>query len=142
MPKFRLDRIIEIKNKVMDDKKADLERTLAALERVRQAIASVESALRDGYETMGSSAMGGSDFSVLRDFLFSLDAKKTDLNNEKENIATRLVELRAEMVELARDIKMLDTLKAKAMEREKKLLNRKDQKNMDDMALRSLGKKL
>jgi flagellar export protein FliJ len=136
MPKFRLDRVIEVKNKVMDDKKKDLDQALTSLNRIEDAIVAVETDITKSYAAM-TSPMGGSDFSVLRDFLFHLDDKKAGLTGEREQASEKLDEIRAELLELAKEIKMLDTLKSKALERERKLQNRKEQKVMDDMALRA-----
>jgi flagellar export protein FliJ len=136
MAKFRLDRVIEIKNKIADDKKKSLEMALLALRNADEAIRSLDAALNEGYESMAS-PMGGSDFSVLRDFLFSLDARKAELLMERERINARLAVIRGELFELAKELRMLDTLKAKAVERERKLQGRREQKAMDAIALRS-----
>jgi flagellar protein FliJ len=138
--KFRLERVIEIKNKLMDDKKNELEFTQSALYRANEAIAAVEDEIRSNYEIMAS-PMAGTDFSVLKDFLYSLDIKKEGLIGEREKITKNLAVIRAQLVELAKEVKMLDSLKAKAMEREKKLLNKKEQKSLDDMALRTLDRR-
>jgi flagellar export protein FliJ len=140
MAKFRLDRVIEIKNKIADDKKKSLEMTLLALRNADEAISAVDAALNEGYETMAA-PMGGSDFSVLRDFLFSLDARKAEFLKEREQIKASLAVIRGELFELARELRMLDTLKAKAMERERKLQGRREQKAMDAIALRSEDRK-
>ena len=139
MSKFRLERVIEVKNKVMDDKKRDLDRALAALNGIKDAIAVVEEDIERSYKALNS-PMGGSDFSVLRDFLFHLDDKKANLMEEKVQASVKLDEIRSELLELAKELRMLDTLKSKALQREKKLQNRKEQKTMDDMALRAEDK--
>jgi flagellar export protein FliJ len=136
MPKFRLERVIEVKNKVMDDKKKDLDQALTALVRIDEAIIAVETDISKSYDALNS-PMGGSDFSVLRDFLFHLDDKKARLLEEKVQASAKLDEIRAELLELAKEIKMLDTLKSKALQKERKLQNRKEQKTMDAMALRA-----
>jgi flagellar export protein FliJ len=140
MHKFRLERVIEIKNKLMDDKKNELELTNSALYRVNDALGSLDIEIKKNYETMAA-PMGGSDFSVLKDFLYSLDTKKDGLMSERDQINQKIITLKGQLVELAKEIKMLDTLKAKAWEREKKLLTKKEQKNLDDMALRTLERK-
>lgn len=136
MAKFRLERVIEVKNKLMDDKKNELEITNAALYRVTEAISDLEGEIRRNYEAMAA-PMAGSDFSVLKDFLYSLDIRKEDFLKQKEEINVKIRLIKEELIVLAKEIKMLDTLKAKALQREKKLLNKKEQKALDDMALRS-----
>jgi flagellar export protein FliJ len=137
---FRLARVIEIKNKLMDDKKNELELANSALYKVNDALRSLEIEIRTNYEAMAA-PMGGSDFSVLKDFLFSLDARKDGLIREGKEIDRKIASIKSQLVEMAREIKMLDSLKAKALEREKKLLGKKEQKSLDDMALRTLDKK-
>jgi flagellar export protein FliJ len=141
MAKFRLERVIEIKNRLRDDKKKDLEREMSALANANGAIESVGTEISTNYETMGAAPMGGSDFSVLRDFLLHLEIKRAGLLVERERIGERLTIIRAELLELAKEVNMLETLKAKAFEIERKLLNRKEQKNLDEMALRSNGRR-
>lgn len=136
MTRFRLERIIEIKNKIMDDKKKDLERTMSALDDVNGLISSLESEIIENHRLM-TSPMVGSDFSVLRDFLFSLDRKKEEQMEERDRIEGLLGTIKAELFELAKELKMLDMLKSKAYQEEKKLLNRKEQKIMDAIALRA-----
>ena len=105
------------------------------------AVADLDAAMKEGYETMGASPMVGSDFTVLRDFLFSLDARKAALLAERARISAELDALRAQLFELAKEMRMLEKLKSKALEREKKELNRREQKIMDDMALRAEERK-
>lgn len=136
MAKFRLERVIEIKNRLMDDKKRDLERELSALAQTNEAIESVGDEIKANYETMAA-PMGGGDFSVLRDFLFHLEIRRDDLLKQRDRITEKLAVIRAELVELSKEMKMLETLKAKALERERKLLNRREQKALDEMALRT-----
>ena len=137
MAKFRLERIIEIKNKIMDDKKKDLERALSALENVNDLIDSLETEIGENHRTMTVSPMTGTDFSVLRDFLFSLEQKKERLVEERHHMNETLETIKAELFELAKEMKMLEPLRSKAYREEKKSLNRKEQKIMDAIALRS-----
>jgi flagellar export protein FliJ len=141
MAKFRLQRVIEIKNRIMDDKKKEMELATSALYRIDETIAEVEATTTRSYETM-SAPMGGSDFSVLKDFLFSLEVRKEELVKERAEAVEKLHVIKTALIELAKEIKMLDTLKAKALERERKLLNKKEQKIMDEIALRSPDRKI
>ena len=119
----------------MDDKKKDLDQAVTALAGINEAIVTVEKDITRSYEAMNS-PMDGGDFSVLRDFLFHLDDKKAGLLAEKEQATVRLSEIKAELLELAKELKMLDTLKTKALQQERKLQNRREQKALDEMALR------
>jgi flagellar protein FliJ len=136
MAKFRLDRIIEIKNKLLEDKKNELEVMKSELALTENNIDAFSSEINDNYESMSNRSMEGSDFSVLKDYIYSLEAKKDDLIEEKKKIIDRIDGMKAELVELNKEIKMFEKLKSKAFQVEKKQLNRKEQKILDEIALR------
>ncbi|MBA4416643.1 MAG: hypothetical protein C0392_01840 [Syntrophus sp. (in: bacteria)] len=137
MPKFRLERIIEIKNKLMDDKKNEFEGAKAEMSAIDGAIRSLEMDINNNYENMAVNSMAGSDFTVLKDYLYSLEVKKANLLEEREEIIMKIEKIKAELFELAKEIKMFEKLKSKAYQAEKKFLNRKEQKILDEIALRS-----
>jgi flagellar export protein FliJ len=137
MPKFRLGRIIEIKNKLMDDKKNELEGAKDEMYAIDAGIRSLETDINNNYENMAVNSMVGSDFSVLKDYLYSLEVKKAGLLEEREGIIMKIEKIKAELFELAKEIKMFEKLESKAYQAEKKLLNRKEQKILDEIALRS-----
>ncbi len=136
MAKFRLERIIEIKNKLLDDKKNDLEAMKGELTSVENSIDALNSEINDNYEGMSGRSMGGSDFSVWKDYIYSLGAKKDDLMEEKNKIIDRIDHMKAELYEMAKELKMFEKLKSKAFQVEKKHLDRKEQKILDEIALR------
>jgi flagellar export protein FliJ len=142
MAKFRLGRIIEIKSKLMDDKKNELEAAKAELYRVETDIGTLRSEVNDNYENMSGRFMEGSDFSVLMDYIYSLEVKRDGLMEEKNRIIERIDGMKAELFELAKEIKMFDKLKSKAFQVEKKQSNRKEQKILDEIALRTEERKL
>ncbi len=136
MAKFRLNRVIEIKNKFIDEKKNELELAKAELDRVESDIDAKRSEINENYESISGHSMDGNDFSVLKDYIFSLEMKKDLLIQEKEGIIERIGQLKSELVELTKEIKMFEKLKSKALNVEKKQLNRKEQKMLDEIALR------
>ena len=79
---------------------------------------------------------GDLDFSVLKDYLSYLENKRQCLLDEKTITQTKIDHLRTDLVELLKELKMLETLQSKTFKAMKKSANRKEQKNLDAMALR------
>jgi len=136
MTKFRLNRIIEIKEKLIEDKERELEGTISALNEIVLTIDAVESDIAQNYNKLTIPSLSGCDFSVLRDYLSYLGEKKHFLFDEKADVQKRIDQARANLVELMKELKMLETLKSKAFKAMKKTENRKEQKSLDAMALR------
>lgn len=136
MTKFRLNRIIEVKEKFIEDKERELEGTLSTLNDIIMGIDTVEKDIEKSYNKMTIPSLSGCDFSVLKDYLSYLDNRRLCLLDEKSNVQKRIDQIRADLVELLKELKMLETLKSKAFKVMKKSENRKEQKNLDAMALR------
>jgi flagellar export protein FliJ len=136
MTKFRLSRIIEIKEKLIEDKERELEGAISALNDIVAAIQFVEKDTESSYNKLTMPALSGGDFSVIKDYLLFLENKRLCLIDEKANTETRIDHIRADLVELLKELKMLETLQSKTFKAMKKSANRKEQKNLDAMALR------
>jgi flagellar export protein FliJ len=137
MTKFRLSRIIEVKEKLIEDKERELEGTINALNNIITGIDLVEKDTEKSYNKLTIlPALSGGDFSVIRDYLSYLDNKRLSLLDEKTNAQAKIEQLRADLVELLKELKMLETLESKTFKAMKKSANRKEQKNLDAMALR------
>lgn len=136
MTKFRLSRIIEIKEKLIEDKERELESAISALNDILDGILLIELDAEESYNKLSMPALSGGDFSVLKDYLSYLENKKLCLLDEKSTTQTKIDHLRADLVELLKELKMLETLQSKALKAMKKSANRKEQKNLDAMALR------
>lgn len=132
----RIDRIIGIKEKVMEDKQREIEGTVAAIENTNNAVSDNEADARNTYLEMTSATMRGNDFSVVRDYLAYLDVRKAELLKEKEEWLSILADQRAALVELAKEVKTLEALRSKMMQAIKIAQNRKEQKMLDEIALR------
>jgi flagellar export protein FliJ len=136
MTKFRLSRIIEVKEKLIEDKERELEETISAMNDIIQGIDVTEKDIEKSYNKLTFPSLSGGDFSVLKDYLSYLENRKTCLLDEQANTQQRIDHLRAILVELLKELKMLETLQSKALKVLKKKENRKVQKNLDAMALR------
>lgn len=136
MTKFRLSRIIEVKEKLIEDKERELEGTINTLNDIIIGIDLVEKDTEENYHKLTMPALSGGDFSVIKDYLSYLDNKRLCLLDEKASSQTKIEQLRADLVELLKELKMLETLESKTFKAMKKSANRKEQKNLDAMALR------
>jgi flagellar export protein FliJ len=136
MLKDRLDRIIEIKEKIMDDKEREIEEEKSKLETVNRAIEAADIDIENNYERMTGKSMQGNDFSVITDYLEYLENMKCSLIGERETVQDKIAILKEELIELMKEMKMLGTLRDKVLAALKKSLNRREQKLLDDIALR------
>jgi flagellar export protein FliJ len=84
--------------------------------------------------------MTGEQFSLLIGHLAYLDGKKAAMREEKEKTDERISAVRRELLGLTMEVKMFEKLKVKALQAAKIAAHRKEQKMMDDLALRVEGK--
>jgi flagellar export protein FliJ len=136
MLKDRLERIIEIKEKLMDDKEREIDEEKGKLDSVYHAIEAVDADIEKNYERMTGASMKGNDFSVITDYLEYLENMKCSLIGKRESIEEKITVLKEELVDLMKEMKMLGTLRDKILATLKKSLNRREQKLLDDIALR------
>lgn len=136
MTKFRLSRIIEVKEKFIEDKERELEETVSRMNNIVLGIDATDKDIEKSYNKLTIPSLSGGDFSVLKDYLSYLENRKTCLLDEQANTRKKIDQLRSDLVELLKELKMLETLKSKALKVVKKNENRKIQKGLDAMALR------
>lgn len=137
MSKFRYAKLIEVKEKLLENKQTELKMAISALNDITGKIRTIDLAVEDAYRDMTHRCITGTDFAVLKDYLAYLDTKLKILSEEKKRKNKRVIELRRELMLLATEVKMLEKLRDKAMRTFRKAENRKDQKTMDDIALRT-----
>ena len=142
MLKERLDRIIEIKEKIMNDKEREIEEEKSKLDSVNRSIKAVDIDIEKNYERMTGKSIQGNDFSVITDFLEYLENMKCSLIGERETVEEKIAILKEELIELMKEMKMLGTLRDKIIATLKKTFNRREQKLLDDIALRIEEKKI
>ncbi len=81
--------------------------------------------------------MTGEQFSLLIGHLAYLDGKKAAMRDEKEKTDKRVNAVRRELLALTMEVKMFEKLKVKALQAARIAAHRKEQKMMDDLALRA-----
>jgi flagellar export protein FliJ len=136
MSNLRIDRIIEIKEKLKEEKERELEEANTCLSSVLHNISIVETEIDVTYNTLSSKCMEGNEFSVIKDYLTYLGDRKASLRYEAEEVKIRIGLLQSAFFEMAKEVKMFEKLRSKTCTVIKKLENRKEQKKLDDIALR------
>ncbi len=142
MDKKRIDRIIEIKEKIKQDKEREIEEAVSKMSSICDEIRSVEGDIEKNYAKISANPLSGNDFAVIKDYLEYLDISRISLICEKESAQEQIDFLKEEFYELAREMKMLCTLKQKILKVIKKTQNRREQKMLDELALRLEDKRL
>ncbi|MCX8022123.1 MAG: flagellar FliJ family protein [Syntrophorhabdaceae bacterium] len=136
MVKFGLDRVIEIKERLMDDRKTEMERVISEMERVGLEIVEVDRRIIEEYTKIGEGLLESNEFYVIKEHTIYLENVKQGLKRKNEELAKRKEKIRSEMLSLLKELKMLETLKKKALREKKRIENRKEQKRLDELALR------
>jgi flagellar export protein FliJ len=131
---------MEIKEKLREHKQGELESAIAASEKLMRRIRTMEEEIVNRYNGMVSRCMTGEQFSLLIGHLAYLDGKKAAMREEKEKTDERISAVRRELLGLTMEVKMFEKLKVKALQAAKIAAHRKEQKMMDDLALRVEGK--
>lgn len=126
----------------MERKQGQLKEALLIITVISNDINTIESSIYNKYSLLTLSHMNGNDFSVLTDYIEYLDSRKNELLLQREKAAKAVDAIRAELYDLARDVRMLENLKEKAARIVKRAENRKEQKSLDQIALRIEERKL
>ncbi len=134
---FRFDRLIEVKEKLAEHKQREMEITAAEAVALQQEASSISRQISKHYEEMESCCVKGEEFSMFLGSVRYLDMQKAAALKEKANKEARVDVLRAELLGLMVEVKVLEKLKVKAYRAAKKVIARKEQKIMDAMAARS-----
>ncbi|MDD3845985.1 MAG: flagellar export protein FliJ [Syntrophorhabdaceae bacterium] len=141
MDRKRIDRIIEIKEKLKKDKEREIEEAAAKMAAICQEIASVDRQIDDSYARLTARSVSGNDFAVIKDYLDYLDVSRSSLVYEKDSMQETIDVLQQEFYEFARELKMLSKLQEKINKAFKKSENRREQKLLDEIALRLEARK-
>ena len=141
MDKKRIDKIIDIKENIKKSKEREIEEANVRMAAICSEIAALEESISQNYDKL-SAPLPGNDFAVLTDYIDYLDISRSTLICEKGSLQENIDVLHQELHEYARELKMLSKLQDKIMTEFKKSENRREQKLLDEMALRMEEKKL
>lgn len=103
---------------------------------VSSTIAALEADIDYRHHVLSEMHFSGSDFAIFKDFLTHLDASRSAYLSQQEQLRRQIDEMKLQLTEILKEIKMLETLKAKALAELKKTRNRKEQKRLDEIAIR------
>jgi flagellar export protein FliJ len=142
MDRKRIDRIIEIKEKLRKDKEREVEEASTKVAAICAEINAVDGQIDDNYAKLSARSISGNDFAVIKDYLDYLDVQKSSLLGERASMQETLDLLQHELYEYARELKMLGKLQDKIVRAFKKTENRREQKLLDEMALRLDDKRM
>src|SRR5271157_4403148 len=137
MSDFRFNRLIEIKEKLLEQKERDLEVILASQAAVVEEIGRVDGESAGVYAEMANRLLTGKELSMLTDHLAYLDWKKNRLHKEKEEWERKAALLRKVLLSLEMELKVFEKLRFRVRKAMEKVRNRKEQKMFDELALRS-----
>lgn len=137
----RLQRIIELKERLMEEKELVLDQHNTKRDIIFSNIELLDTEIDVNYSEICTRCLDGNEFSLLKDYLEHLGRLKTEALTQKDLIQKKIVEIRAELVEMLREIKVLDTLKERTLSMAKRAQNKKHQKLLDEIALRLESRK-
>ena len=137
----RLQRIIELKVRLMEEKERVLDRYNKEMAIICSNIESLDAEIDSNYNEFSTRCFNGNEFLVLRDYLEHLSRMRKDASTQKELVEGKIAAVRKELYEMLKEIKMLDGLKERTLSAARKTENRRQQKLLDDIALRLEGRK-
>ncbi|OPY73260.1 MAG: Flagellar FliJ protein [Syntrophorhabdus sp. PtaU1.Bin058] len=136
MLRKKIDKIIELKETMIRGKEREIEDAALEVKKIVLNIHMTEETIHKSHNNLGAALITGSDFSVLKDYLSYLESRKDALMGEKKDKEKKIESLRSQLFELAKEKKMFEKLKSKMAASLKKSINRRQQKLLDDIALR------
>jgi flagellar export protein FliJ len=139
MLKFRFNRLMEVKEKVLEHRKRELETALAVANMLSERIHAIEREVAFHHKDMAVRCLTGREFSLLISHLAYLDGEKTTVTRELKRADGLVDTLRKELSALAVELKMFEKLKSKAVHGQRKRDRKKEQKMLDELALRIEG---
>ena len=138
----RLRRIIELKERLMEEKERVLEEHTKLMDYTISNIKSLDIEINVRYDDICTRTLNGSEFSSLKDYLEYLGRLKTEALAQKVLLQGKIAVIRAELYDMFKEIKMLNTLKKRIFSAARRAQNKKQQKLLDEIALRLEGRKL
>ncbi len=136
MPKLRIERIIEVKERIMDDKRKEMEAVIAEIEGIKNNIIEIDGNVDMNYNKLTATLLNSNDIYVLKEYIMHLENKKREMIDQRENLKIKVNIFKAELLEMIKEIRMLEILKSKELQSIKKSQNRREQKMLDELASR------
>ncbi len=138
----RLQRIIELKEHLMEEKERELDEQSRERDRIITHIEMLNGEIESNFSDLCSRCLEGSEFVSIRDYLEHLGRAKTDALNRKTAVEKQMAIIRQALVEMLKEIKVLDGLQQKRISAARRAENKKHQKLLDEIALRIETRKI
>jgi len=135
MNRFPYQKLLEVKEKLKDKKVKELYNFFETLEKITGSIKDTEEEINKQYRYMEGS-LCGSDFSVLKDYIYYLEEKRMLYLKEKRDIQKRIEDMRHEIINIVKEIKMFENIKSKRLKAFLKEERKNQRKHLDSLGLR------
>jgi flagellar export protein FliJ len=132
----RLQRIIELKERLLEEKELLLDRHTRERDTILGNIESLDNQIEVNYSDLCTRCLDGSEFTSIKDYLEHLGIVKAKALVQKALMEKQIAAIRTQLYEMLKEIKVLDTLKEKSLSAARRADNKKHQKLLDEMALR------
>ena len=132
----RLQRIIELKERLMEEKERLLDHHQKELALIKSNIAQLEHFINNNYNELCTRALNGNEFLSIKDYLEYLGRARGNALTQLGLAEAKIAAIRQELYDLLKEMKMLDALKERTLSAARKVENRKQQKHLDEIALR------
>ena len=138
----RLQRIIELKELLMEEKERILDQHNRERDIIQSNVDMLNNQIDANYSEFCTRCFDGNEFALLKNYLEHLGHLKMTALTQEELLEKRIALVRAQLYDMLKEIKMLDTLKERTLSADRQAQNRKHQKHLDEIALRLESRKV
>jgi flagellar biosynthesis chaperone FliJ len=129
------ERLIELKERMKEEKERAMKMLLRELERIERESSKTETKILES-QGLILEGLDGNDFSVLSDYLSFLERHRLELERQKRERQAMVDAIRAELLDLVKEIKMLKGLESKRENAQKRAREKRIQKRLDEISVR------
>ncbi len=137
----RLVRIIDLKERLMEEKECELDLKAKERDALINKIKALDAEIDLNYSDLCTRCLDGNEFASIKDYLEHLGRTKSVAMAQQTALESQIAALRAALYAMLREIKMLGTLKEKRISAAQRVEKKKHQKLLDDIALRLEARK-
>ncbi len=120
----------------MEEKERLLDAHRKERDRISRNIEILNNEIDANYSDLCSRCLEGSEFTSIREYLEHLGRTKDDALKQRASVEKLMAVVRTQLLEMLKEIKVLDALREKRVTAAKRADNKKHQKLLDDIALR------
>ena len=134
---FKLDAALRYRERIEDQRKREFAEVQVAFNRQRSTIEQLKAERVQGLDDLGGMSKGSLDVPVLmaqRRYLLGLERRTVKAVHVLEGMKGPLEEARVRLVNARKDVRVLERLRERQMERHLQDANREEQKVLDEIA--------